>query len=239
MIKDIEEGLSDNAMFRKYLGKWHQYKTTLREFRRGMYKQRRWITRTEVYYGDTEMGKTRRAWHEADKFERMGMIMMPGRKGEKVWGDNLEGAQAVIMEDFEPEIIPHNMLLRMLDRVPLNLDIKFGSVNFAPTNIYITSNYPPSEWYPEHPYEGGPLQRRLKKFGLVVKHTTEWKPPVVVLAPDSDTEDEVIDLRSPGPTDEMLDQQDKNWLAKVVESDMKRAMEEGYRSPYNSDSDNF
>lgn len=269
MKKDIKAGFSNNQMFDKWLGRWHQYKTTFKEYRREMYPERDWETRTEVYWSkDSGTGKTWRAKHESHKFDRHASLLMPGRKGEKMWGDNLEGAQAITMEDFEPEIVPFNAMLRMLDRNALMLDVKFGTINFAPTNIYITSNYHPKEWYPEHPWEGistrtgryiNPLRRRLHEFGLICEHVHDWKPPVVVIVPDSDTEDDddIIDLRAPReaipatPTSEMLDAQDADWLAKAVESEMKMELEcpptppaafaRGAErlSPYNSDSDNF
>jgi len=55
-----------------------------------------------------------------------------------------EGQRVVIIDDFRESDIPFNKLLRLLDRYPLRLNRKFGSVNFNSPVIVITAPYHPA-----------------------------------------------------------------------------------------------
>lgn len=55
-----------------------------------------------------------------------------------------EGQNTVIIDDFRQNDIPFNKLLRLLDRYPLRLNKKFGSVNFNSPVIVITAPYHPA-----------------------------------------------------------------------------------------------
>jgi len=54
-------------------------------------------------------------------------------------------------------------MLRWLDRYPVNVEIKGSSVPLLAENIWITSNIPPSMWYPDLDHETYlALERRLE-----------------------------------------------------------------------------
>ncbi len=210
--------LDDVEMFEKYLGGWHVYQRTLIKYRNAKYPKRTWATKIVVYWGKTRKGKSRRAYAEAKTYGRIGRLMMPGRKGEKLWADNLIGAEAVIIEDMMPDLIPYNTMLLMTDRYPLELDVKFGSVNFAPKVIFITSNFHPREWYADMEYEGGALEGRMKDFGTITKHTVEWKPKVIVIVPDTESEDEHLDAQQP---EKELDRAMREFLEEDEDLDLQ------------------
>lgn len=107
------------------------------------------------YWGPTGSGKSRRAWDEA------GFDAYCKDPRTKFWC-GYRGQQRVVMDEFRGGIdISH--LLRWFDRYPVNVEIKGSSCPLAAKEIWITSNLPPSSWYPllDEPTLAA-LERRLK-----------------------------------------------------------------------------
>jgi len=113
-----------------------------------------------VYWGATGVGKSRRAWDEAT------MEAYPKDPRTKFW-DGYAGQTNVVIDEFRGGIdIGH--ILRWLDRYPVNVEIKGSSTVLKATNIWITSNLAPQDWYPAldvKTFEA--LERRLEIIELV------------------------------------------------------------------------
>jgi len=96
--------------------------------------------RVDCFYGPTGTGKSRRAWDEA------GWDAYPKDPNTKFW-DGYRGEKHVVIDEFRGRIdISH--ILRWLDRYPVNVEIKGSVVPLRAERIWITSNLPPSLWYP-------------------------------------------------------------------------------------------
>lgn len=94
-----------------------------------------------VYWGPSGVGKSRRAWGEA------GMEAYPKDPRNK-WWCGYRGQPNVVIDEFRGDIgISH--LLRWLDRYPVSVEAKGGSVPLAAKSIWITSNLDPRSWYPD------------------------------------------------------------------------------------------
>lgn len=111
--------------------------------------------RVYCFYGPTGTGKSRRAWDEA------GWDAYPKDPNTKFW-DGYRGEQHVVIDEFRGRIdISH--ILRWLDRYPVNVEIKGSVVPLRATKIWITSNIPPSLWYPgTDPASIAAVERRLE-----------------------------------------------------------------------------
>lgn len=100
------------------------------------------IERTiKVYWGPTGVGKSRRAWEEAtfDAYPKCPL--------SKFW-DGYRGQPRVVIDEFRGGInISH--VLRWFDRYPVLVDIKGSSTVLKATDIWITSNLHPRDWYPD------------------------------------------------------------------------------------------
>lgn len=108
-----------------------------------------------VYWGATGTGKSRRAWGEA------GLHAYCKDPRSKFW-DGYQGQSDVIIDEFRGGIdISH--LLRWFDRYPVRVEVKGSSKCLAAERIWITSNIPPEQWYPECDEETlAALRRRIE-----------------------------------------------------------------------------
>jgi len=95
----------------------------------------------KVYWGGTNLGKSFRSWNEA------GLDAYSKDPRTKFW-DGYSNQDHVVLDEFRGTIdVSH--LLRWLDRYPVRVEVKGSSVPLSATKFWITSNLPPSAWYPE------------------------------------------------------------------------------------------
>ena len=64
--------------------------------------------------------------------------------------------------------LPYCEMLRLLDRYPCQVQIKCGSLNFAPREIIILSNKAPEDWYDKTKCAWEPLERRIESYGQMM-----------------------------------------------------------------------
>lgn len=150
---------------------WAKYHKIIPKYRMLTGKQRSWPTETVVYWGEPGIGKSSRAFHEggADAF----WLSKPA--GQTAWWDGYTGQETVVIDEFYGWI-QRDLMCRICDRYPLNVETKGGSQPFLAKKIIITSNSHPTEWWPKVGL--GPMLRRLTApMGKVVQMTTAWAPP--------------------------------------------------------------
>jgi len=147
--------------------------------------KRNWITFTQVYWGVSGCGKTRRAHYEAS-LKADGTVGEPyyvlrKPQGNAVYWDGYKGEKHIIIDEFYGWI-PRTQMQTLCDRYPCIIDHKGGARNFLGTKIWITSNEPPEQWWSRIGL--GAMERRLTGEHGAVEHMTQpWAPPGEVPAP--------------------------------------------------------
>lgn len=117
----------------------------------------------QVHWGETGLGKTRRVHTECPEAEEL--WVHPGGK----WFDGYDGQKNVLFDDFDGGWYKLGYLLKLLDRYTFQVPIKGGFTWWNPTNIYITSNVDPREWYAgANEAQQKALMRRLREFGKII-----------------------------------------------------------------------
>lgn len=111
--------------------------------------------KVECFVGPTGTGKTRICHWFANRYYG-GDIYVHG--GNPKFFDGYTGQKCVLFDDFDGTSIPRTFLLRLLDRYPIRVEIKGGSVAWEPIRIFITSNSHPDRWFP---VSSDPLLRRM------------------------------------------------------------------------------
>lgn len=108
-----------------------------------------------VFWGATGTGKSRTAWEEA------GLDAYPKDPRTK-WWDGYTGQEHVVIDEFRGGVdIAH--VLRWFDRYPVLVETKGGSIPLRAATIWVTSNLPPDQWYPDLDADTvAALRRRLE-----------------------------------------------------------------------------
>lgn len=91
-------------------------------------------------------------------------LRKPSSKGGSIFWDGYDGQDCVVIDEFYGWI-PYDLLLRILDRYPLQLDFKGGAVSLVSKHFIFTSNKPWRKWYKLDDVSA--LERRLKEFGSI------------------------------------------------------------------------
>lgn len=145
--------------------------------------------KVRVYWGPSGLGKSRRAWYEA------GITAYP-KSPTSIYWDGYNNHTNVVIDEFRGGI-EISSVLRWLDRHPVCVECKFGACILAATDVWITSNIPPEQWYPNlDDLTRTALLRRLE----VTEFTEEWVPPTPPQTDDEEEENTVIITHSTPPT---------------------------------------
>lgn len=155
---------------------WAKYRGAFREYKMLVTKPRNFKSVVYVVCGETGVGKSRWA---ADKWPNAYW------KSHGQWWDSYDGQEVVIIDEFYGWLT-YSFMLRLLDRYPLLVEVKGGSVPFVSKVVVIISNKDPAEWYDSKKCLWAPLERRIDKwFEMVEGGEKRWlkgkKESVVVV----------------------------------------------------------
>jgi len=95
-----------------------------------------------IFYGPTGTGKTKKA------FEKYNEVLY--RKApDTTWFDGYYGQSCLLLDDFAGRASKMSLsyLLQLLDRYPIDVQVKGSYVGMLATTIIITTNIHPSLWY--------------------------------------------------------------------------------------------
>lgn len=135
-----------------------------------------------VLWGPTGLGKTRYAY-EMFGYENVFKLSQPAQ-GSNVWFDGYDAQRCLLIDDFEGWI-PYRYLLNLLDVYPMELAVKGSFVPALYSDVVITSNVHPIDWYSSFSEFGAipaPLQRRIFEI-REVKEDLFPKVPVPACSP--------------------------------------------------------
>lgn len=99
-------------------------------------------TEVTVLIGPPETGKSRYVAETESS-----LYWLPRSEKKTGWWDGYDAQDSVIIDDFYGWL-SYDFMLRLLDRYPLQVEVKGGMRQFRSKRIYITSNKSIEEWYP-------------------------------------------------------------------------------------------
>lgn len=158
----LDNGATDKEIADQHFGSWVRYSKAFQQYRTLSLQDRTWKTIVHVFWGRTGTGKTRFCTQQI-------MNSQYWSPGDYTWYDGYHGQRIVILDDYRGEY-PIQQFLKLLDRYPMTVPIKGSFVKWCPTKIYITSNVPPSDWYPT---SDGRTRAALMRRLELVEHVTE------------------------------------------------------------------
>lgn len=155
--EDIDSGMSPADLWDANFGTMLRHNKAVLTYKRAKQVNRTWKTNVIVLTGPPGCGKTR--WcHE--KF--------PGafwKSNSSQWWDDYNSEECVVIDDFYGWIT-YSTMLRIMDRYPLQLEVKGGHIKFLARTLCITSNKRPEQWYSDEVlrrHDLGALLRRIDR----------------------------------------------------------------------------
>lgn len=136
-VDAVKQGKSDRDLIETMPGSFVRFNRSIERIRLAYAQPRNFKTRVYFFYGQPGNGKSKLA---AELLENAFW-----KQPHSIWWDGYFTGD-VIIDDFKGWL-PYADLLRLMDRYPLQVQIKGGQVNFAPKNLVITSSVIPQNWY--------------------------------------------------------------------------------------------
>lgn len=153
----LKEGKTERDVLEVMPEAYFRYHVAIGKARALLARSREDKTKTIFIYGQTGVGKSRRALNIVGP---TGYWKQPNTQ----WWDGYDGKQDVVIDDYKGWLT-YTELLRLLDRYPLPVQVKGGQVNFNSSTIVITSCVLPWQWYSDKVhFKWEEFARRVDQF---------------------------------------------------------------------------
>lgn len=180
-VKDlIKSGSTELSIADEHFAAWCKHYKAFTRYRNLITLPRSFQTQLLVYWGPSDSGKSSHAFDLGgnDAF----WLSKPRSGSSGAWWDGYESNKTVIIDEFYGWL-PRDLVQRIIDRYPLNVETKGGVITFQAERVIITSNHPPSMWW--------------RKIGLgAMKRRLEWPIGFVFYVGDDTYPDEESYLKS-------------------------------------------
>lgn len=180
----IKQGKTEGEIAESNFALWARNYRAVDRYRVFFSKDKRnWHSFCTVLWGPPGVGKSRIVASLApDAY----YVMRPA-KGQAFFFDGYTGQEDVVIDEFTGSFFPRVFMNSLIDRYPLRVQVKGGTVNFLARRIWVLSNFNPREWY----LDGlGPLERRLTGELGVIYHVDssnfDFKQVKIVQTVDSE-----------------------------------------------------
>lgn len=150
--KAIDEGKSDKELWDSHPWQYLHFHRALGDIRLLNTSGRDWAMSIVYILGRPGIGKS----HMARTEYPLAYWKSPGQ-----WWDGYRGQDTVILDEFSGKWFPWDYLLKLLDRYPMNVEIKGGVVPFLAKTIVITTNREPWTLYNRWKFPLEALFRRI------------------------------------------------------------------------------
>jgi len=185
----LDEGVPIPRIMKENFATMSRIHKFAREYKRAQAEPRQDPPEITIYVGPSRSGKSSAARKQAPN----AFWVSPGMGDFPLEG--YDGQEDIIWDDFYGYCCKFSTLLRMLDRFPMEVNVKGTAVQFAPKRMIFTSNQLPQDWYSgekthQMVWEENPLNLRIQEFGKIVEmgDLKRLVPPAVS-----------VNLRAPSP----------------------------------------
>lgn len=169
---NIAAGISDIQLAEQNFSQWCQYRRAFGEYRNLLRSsQPRQLDGVYLLWGRAGSGKTRFAYEHGEATGGVWLSSDPQLK----WFDGYTGQKVAILDDFRGDCSV-SWFLRLLDRYPLQVQLKGGWTTWNPSCIFITSNLPYTEWFQSLDMESlSAVERRFKRVVHLTNRFDNWE----------------------------------------------------------------
>ncbi|AJP36369.1 replication-associated protein [Avon-Heathcote Estuary associated circular virus 7] len=174
--EELDAGSSLKSISQQHFGQFLRYRKSFEAYIVLNQDPRTWEMENSILWGEPGTGKTKLAYDLKERDGVEGYPLMRNQNGN-VWFDGYHGQEILLIDDYYGWI-PLAFLLQLLDRYPMNVQTKGGSVPFTSKKIIITSNKSPECWYNWSKFGKnmfGAFERRINQ----VFHYVKDKDPAI------------------------------------------------------------
>lgn len=157
----VKRGDGDKLLWEDHFSCMCRFYSAPRRYRLDTVEQRNWQPSIYVFYGPTGTGKSRAAFELAQQAPSF----FTWARGS-AWADGYSSQHTIIFDEFDGSFFSYRQLLAMLDRYPLQWQVKGATVPILARQYIITSSLSAISWYP-NVGDISELKRRLNEFGHV------------------------------------------------------------------------
>lgn len=140
-------------------GMFIKYHRGLQALRTALMRPKAMERKVILCWGKTGTGKTRLAY---DLFPTEDIYSVFCIKSP--WFDGYDGQKVAILDECGPGMMNHNFLKRLLDRHPMTVPVKGGSIPWNAETIILTSNLPIEMWFQIATEDMLALKRRMSIY---------------------------------------------------------------------------
>lgn len=142
-----------------YFSTYCKYSNGITKAARLMLPERQNLVRQfVVYYGEPGAGKS---WKARDLIGDASYYQPEQNNSGILSFESYDGQKWILLEDFDPKSLSVCVLKRITDRYHCILPGRGSSPPGLHDGVIITTNYPPTSWYPEAPLDYTALERRM------------------------------------------------------------------------------
>lgn len=141
----LDSGASIKDVAQSHFKEYCKYRHAFNEYLVLTRQSRDWEMEVYILWGKSGSGKTRAVYDRA-RSEDLSVFPLAQNNGGTIWWDGYIGQDIVLIDDFYGWI-KISYMLKLMDRYPMNVQVKGGTVPFCSKIIYITSNTEPELWY--------------------------------------------------------------------------------------------
>jgi len=162
----IDEGYSDKEIADDFFSIWVRHQKAFALYRAISTPPRNFKTNVTVIYGPTGVGKT----HDInEQFPDAYWLTRTGNG--TVYFDGYSDQKAVVIDEFYGWF-PYDLLLRLLDKYPMQVSIRGSAANFVAEHVILSSNAHPTEWYKFATYRTKGYPALYRRLDLIIERRT-------------------------------------------------------------------
>ncbi len=143
-LEAVAEGKSELEIANTFPNAWTKYYRAFERYRWLATTPRDFQTTCTVYWGPPGSGKSYRALFESAN--NAFWVARPRASLGGIWWDGYTGQPTVVFDEFYGWL-SRDSVQRLVDRYPLNVETKGGTLSFRSKHIIFTSNIHPLQWW--------------------------------------------------------------------------------------------
>lgn len=139
----LDSGVSIKELSRLYPQQWTMYNRAFDKYIQ-MHKlepKRSWQTEVIIHQGKTRTGKSTKAFEDGAT-----NVCLSGDPKNPFCG-NYFYDDVVLFDDFDPESVTVEWMLKACDKHPFTVNTKGGNISWVPKKIYVTTNTNATKWW--------------------------------------------------------------------------------------------